>query len=63
MENKANPCGEFGNDCCHLSEVQEFAAKLTCIYSAMWHLIRSTLSGVRAEHGHSCGLLSFTDPS
>jgi len=63
MENNANPCGEFGNHCCYLSEVQEIAAKLTFMYSAIWNLIRSTLSGVWAERGHPCGLLSFTDPS
>jgi hypothetical protein len=46
MENNANPWGEFGSHCCHLCEVQEIAAKLTCMYSAVWHLIRPTLAGV-----------------
>ena len=63
MVNNANPCGEFSNHYCHVSKVQEIAGKLTCMYSAIWCLIHSTLSGVRAERGHPSGLVSFTDPS
>jgi hypothetical protein len=36
MENNANPCGESSNHCCHLSKVQEIAAKLTYVDFAKW---------------------------
>jgi len=39
MDGNANPCGEFGEGCIHLSEVRELAAELTCTDFATWRLL------------------------
>jgi hypothetical protein len=39
MDSNANPCGELGEYCVRLSEVQETAAELTCVNFTTWHLL------------------------
>ena len=63
MDANANPCVEFGECCIRWSKEQELATELTCADCTRESLTHSTLSGVQAESGCSCGLLSFTDPS
>jgi len=63
IDGNADPCVECGEHCIRWSKVWEFATELNCADFTRESLTHSTLSGVRAESGCSCGLLSFTDPS
>jgi hypothetical protein len=64
MNGNANPRGEFGEHCIHFKR----SARACCRADLsglgnMASITRSILSGVRAENGGPCGLLSSTDPS
>ena len=39
MDGNANPCGELGECCIHVSKVQELSVELICAYFTTWCLL------------------------